>query len=85
MLSGRATLRVGGEGGEEHELEPGRLGPGRAGGEAQDHHRRRAGAGARRRRPHPGEAYVAPEFTEEGAPDPVGGKNLDSATSRWAG
>ena len=83
VLSGRATLRVGGEGGEDYELEPGDLGAGRPGGEAQDHHRRRAGASARGRRL-AGRGLPAPEFTEEGAPDPVGQQARASRASSWA-
>lgn len=80
LLSGRATIRVGGDGGEDFELEPGiwiRVGPGE---------RRKIITGDEPARVlavggSPGEPYVAPEFTEEGAPDPVGSKhdlqNLD--------
>jgi uncharacterized cupin superfamily protein len=65
-LSGRARIRVGGEGGEEHELEPGIW--------------VRVGASEKRKiitgdEPvrvlavggSPGKAYVPPEFTEEGS------------------
>jgi uncharacterized cupin superfamily protein len=69
LLSGRATLRVGGQGGEEHELEPGiwvRVGPAEkrkiiTGGEQA---RVLAIGGS------PGQAYVAPEFTAEGGAAP---------------
>ena len=80
LLSGRATIRVGGDGGEDFELAPGiwvRVGPGE---------RRKIITGDESARVlavggSPGEPYAAPEFTEEGAPDPVGSKhdlqNLD--------
>ena len=69
LLSGRATLRVGGEGGEEHELEPGvwiRVGPAE---------RRKIITGAEPARVlaiggSPGQAYEAPEFTDEGGAAP---------------
>ncbi len=71
VLSGRATIRVGGDDGEEHELVPGvwvRVGP---------QERRKIITGDERAQVlaiggSPGEAYVPPEFTEEGAPDPIG-------------
>lgn len=74
LLSGAATLRVGGDGGEEHELEPGvwvRVGPAE---------RRKIVTGASPARVlavggSPGRAYEPPEFTEEGAPDPMGSKH----------
>ncbi len=70
LLFGAATLRVGGEGGEEHALEPGvwaRVGPGE---------RRKIITGTEPARVlaiggSPGRVYEAPEFTEEGAPDPA--------------
>lgn len=68
VLSGRATLNAAGA---EHELTPGvwaRVGAGE---------RRKITTGAEGARvlavgATPGEPYVAPEFTEEGAADPVG-------------
>ncbi len=76
-LSGRATVRVGGE---EHDLEPGvwvRVGP---------TERRKIVTGAQRARVlaiggSPGRVYQPPEFTEEGAPDPAGFKYGDLARS----
>ncbi len=73
-LSGRATIRVGGEGGEEHELAPGvwvRVGPAE---------RRKIITGDEPARVlaiggSPGQPYTPPEFTEEGAPDPLGVKH----------
>jgi hypothetical protein len=71
LLSGRATLRVGGEGGTEHELEPGvwiRVGPDerRKIITGPDPARVLAAGGS------PGRAYVPPEFTAEGgAPPPM--------------
>ena len=70
-LSGRATIRVGVE---EYTLEPGvwiRVG------EAE---KRKIVTGEERARVlaiggSPGRAYVPPEFTEEGAPDPLGVKH----------
>ena len=70
-LSGRATLRVGGE---EYTLEPGvwvRVG------EAE---KRKIVTREERARVlaiggSPGRAYFPPEFTEEGAPDPLGVKH----------
>jgi uncharacterized cupin superfamily protein len=70
VLSGRATLAVGGE---EHELVPGvwaRVGPAE---------KRKIVTGEQTARVlaiggSPGQAYAPPEFTEEGAPDPVGTK-----------
>jgi mannose-6-phosphate isomerase-like protein (cupin superfamily) len=70
LLSGRAVLRVGGEGGEEYELEPGvwvRVGPGE---------RRKIITGDQPAQVlaiggSPGRPYAPPEFTEEGAPDPA--------------
>ena len=70
-LSGRATIRVGVE---EYTLEPGvwiRVG------EAE---KRKSVTGDERARVlaiggSPGRAYVPPEFTEEGAPDPLGVKH----------
>lgn len=75
VLSGRATLRVGGE---DHELTPGvwaRVGPGelRKISTAGEPARVLAIGGS------PGAAYVPPEFTEEGAPDPVGMKHSEHA------
>ena len=74
-LSGRATLTVGGE---QLTLEPGvwiRVGPGE---------KRKIVTGDERARVlaiggTPGQVYEPPEFTEEGAPDPIGDKNLDHA------
>ena len=67
-LSGRATLQVGGE---EHELVPGvwiRVGPTEKRKIVTAQERARILAvGAS-----PGQVYVPPEFTEEGAPDPMG-------------
>ena len=68
VLSGRATLHVGGE---QHELSPGtwaRVGPRelRKISTGDEPARVLAVGGAL------GTAYVAPEFTEEGAPDPLG-------------
>ena len=69
-LSGSATLRVGGE---EHELAPGvwaRIGPGEKRKIVTgDEGARVLALGAA-----PGRPYEPPEFTEEGAPDPLGGK-----------
>lgn len=70
VLEGRATLEVGGA---SHELEPGvwaRVGPGE---------RRRLSTGESPARVLaiggvPGGVYEPPDFTEEGAPDPLGGK-----------
>ncbi|MGH2987270.1 MAG: cupin domain-containing protein [Solirubrobacterales bacterium] len=70
VLSGRATLSVGGE---EHELVPGvwaRVGPAE---------KRKIVTGEQTARVlaiggSPGQAYAPPEFTEQGAPDPVGTK-----------
>ncbi|MSO41680.1 MAG: cupin domain-containing protein [Solirubrobacterales bacterium] len=70
VLSGRVTLRVGGE---DHELDPGvfaRVGPG----EKRkiitgDEPARVLAVGAT-----PGEAYRPPEFTEEGAAEPIHAK-----------
>jgi hypothetical protein len=69
LLSGRATLRVGGPGGEEHALEPGvwvRVGPAE---------QRKIITGSDPARvlavgASPGQAYVAPEFTDEGGAMP---------------
>jgi uncharacterized cupin superfamily protein len=69
LLSGRATLRVGGQGGEEHELEPGvwvRVGPAE---------KRKIITGAEPARvlavgASPGRAYAPPDFTEEGGAAP---------------
>jgi mannose-6-phosphate isomerase-like protein (cupin superfamily) len=69
LLSGRATIRVGGQGGEEHELEPGvwiRVGM---------TEKRKIITGAEPARvlaigASPGEPYVAPEFTDEGGAAP---------------
>jgi quercetin dioxygenase-like cupin family protein len=70
VLSGRATLSVGGE---EHELVPGvwaRVGPAEKRKIVTgDETARVVAIGAS-----PGRPYVAPEFTEEGAPDPAGTK-----------
>ena len=70
VLAGRATLSVGGE---NHELVPGvwaRVGPAE---------KRKIVTGDETARVlaiggSPGRAYVPPEFTEEGAPDPAGKK-----------
>ncbi len=71
VLSGRAILHAGGE---EHELVPGvwaRIGPGELRKIATgDEPARVLAIGGS-----PGAAYVAPEFTEEGAPDPLGIKH----------
>ena len=69
VLEGSATLRIGGEGGEEHELLPGMWA--------------RVGVGEKRKLTTgegpalvlaigatPGEPYSAPEFTEAGVPAP---------------
>ena len=70
-LSGTATLHVGGE---EHELAPGtwvRVGP-------AEKRKIVAGEGWVRVLAiggSPGRAYSPPEFTEEGAPDPLGHKH----------
>jgi hypothetical protein len=69
LLSGRATLRVGGPGGEEHELEPGvwvRVGPAE---------KRKIVTGPEAARVlaiggSPGIAYEPPEFTDEGGAAP---------------
>ncbi len=69
LLSGRAILRVGGPGGEEHELEPGvwiRVGM---------TEKRKIITGADPARvlaigASPGEPYAAPEFTDEGGAAP---------------
>ena len=71
VLRGRATLHAGGV---EHELVPGvwaRVAPGE---------RRKISTGDEPARVlavggTPGEPYMAPEFTEEGAPDPLGIKH----------
>ena len=71
VVTGRATLIAGGE---EHELVPGvwaRVGP---------EEKRRILTGAETARVlaiggTPGSAYSPPEFTEEGAPDPLGVKH----------
>jgi uncharacterized cupin superfamily protein len=67
ILSGRVTLRVGGE---EHELEPGvfaRVGPAeKRKFVTGDEGVRILALGAT-----PGSVYTAPEFTEEGAPPPA--------------
>jgi uncharacterized cupin superfamily protein len=71
VLAGRATLHVGGE---EHELVPGlwaRVGPA----EKRKIVTGEEGARVLAIGGSPGRAYVAPEFTEEGAPDPVGYKH----------
>jgi uncharacterized cupin superfamily protein len=68
-LSGRATLRVGGQGGEEHELAPGiwiRVGPAET---------RKILTGSEPARvlamgASPGQAYVPPDFTDEGGAMP---------------
>jgi hypothetical protein len=73
VLRGRATLQVGGEDGETYELEPGvwaRVGPAE---------KRKVITGDEPARVvalggMPGEVYHAPEFTEEGAPDPMAAK-----------
>jgi uncharacterized protein YjlB len=69
LLSGKAILRVGGEGGEEHELEPGvwvRVGPAekRKIITAAEPARVLAVGGS------PGQAYDPPEFTDEGGGAP---------------
>jgi hypothetical protein len=69
LLSGRATLRVGGPGGEEHELEPGvwiRVGPAE---------KRKIITGSEPAMVlaiggSPGMAYEPPEFTDEGGAAP---------------
>jgi len=69
VLNGKATLSAGGE---EHELEPGvfaRVGPGE---------KRKISTGDEGARvlaigASPGRVYTPPEFTEEGAPDPMMG------------
>ena len=67
VLSGRATLTAGGE---DHELVPGvfaRVGPLEARKiSTGDDGARVLAIGAS-----PGQVYVAPEYTEEGAPDPI--------------
>ena len=73
VLSGRVTLRVGGE---EYELEPGvwaRIGP---------DEKRKFVTGPEPARivaigGMPDRVYVAPEYTNEGAADPVKAKNLE--------
>ena len=70
VLEGRATLRIGGDEGEEHELVPGvwvRVGPGE---------KRKIITGAEQARllaigAAPGRVYEPPEFSEAGAPDPL--------------
>jgi hypothetical protein len=69
LLSGKAILRVGGEGGEEHGLEPGvwiRVGP------AEKRKIITAGEPARVLAVggSPGQAYDPPEFTDEGGAAP---------------
>jgi quercetin dioxygenase-like cupin family protein len=67
VLEGRATLRVGGEGGEEHELVPGvwaRVGPT----EKRKITTGEEGARVLALGATPGKAYEPPEFSEEGAP-----------------
>ena len=79
LLSGRATLRVGGEGGEEHELEPGvwiRVGPAE---------KRKIITGDEPARVlavggSPGQAYVPPEFTERAASHPPMDKHEHAAS-----
>lgn len=74
LLSGRATIRVGGEGGEEFELEPDiwiRVGPAE---------RRKIITGSEPARVlaiggSPGRPYEPPEFTIEGAAPPPMGKH----------
>lgn len=69
LLSGRATMRVGGPGGDEHELEPGvwiRVGPAE---------KRKIITGPEPARVlavggSPGKAYEPPEFTDEGGAAP---------------
>jgi len=74
VLSGRATLRVGGDQGSDYELEPGvwaRVGP-------AEKRKIITGDGAARVLAlggMPGEIYRPPEFTEEGAPDPMKAKH----------
>ena len=67
VLEGTATLRVGGAGGEEHELVPGlwaRVGVG----ESRKLITGEEGARVLAIGATPGEAYAPPEFTEEGVP-----------------
>jgi mannose-6-phosphate isomerase-like protein (cupin superfamily) len=70
VLEGRALLEVGGE---AHELVPGvwaRVGPAeRRTLRTEDQPARVLAIGGT-----PGEPYEAPDFTEEGAPDPLGSK-----------
>ena len=69
VLSGRAILRVGGQGGEEHALEPGvwiRVGPAEKRKVLTgDEPVRVLAVGAS-----PGQAYLPPDFTEEGGAMP---------------
>lgn len=79
-LDGRATLRAGGE---EYDLVPGtwvRVAP---------EEKRKIVTGSERARilaigGSPGQAYVPPEFTEEGAPDPLGIKHEHASASSVA-
>ena len=69
VLSGKAFLRAGGQ---EYELEPGvfaRIGPG----EKRKIVTREEGARILAIGAIPGRPYEPPEFTEEGAPDPLAG------------
>ena len=71
LLAGSARLRVGGEGGEEHQLVPGvwaRVGPR----ERRKLFSGEQGATVLAIGGSLGAAYSPPEFTEEGAPDPLG-------------
>ena len=80
-LSGRATIRAGGE---EHTLEPGvwvRVGPARSARSSPATSRRGCSRSAAR----PGAPYNPPEFTEEGAPDPLGEARAVGAASRAGG
>ena len=86
LLSGRVTLRVGGE---EYELEPGCLRPGRGDREAKARSpamsRRASSPWARC----PGRVYEPPEFTEEGTKPPsmdkIASKNASSSPSSGTG
>jgi quercetin dioxygenase-like cupin family protein len=70
VLEGRAVLEVGGD---RHELVPGvwaRVGPGESRRISTEEEPARVVAIGGT----PGAAYEAPDFTEEGAPDPLGTK-----------